>query len=61
MTDKAHTSTLIRALKATLKSRSLTYEDLAKRPEHYLPWVYRDRLEQRDTLSQAQPPPPSAR
>ena len=31
MTDKAHTSTLIRALKATLKSRSLTYEDLAKR------------------------------
>lgn len=31
MTSKAHTSTLIRALKATLKSRSLTYEDLAKR------------------------------
>ena len=33
--------------------------DLANRPEHYLPWAYRDRLEQRDTLSQAQPPPPS--
>ena len=28
---KAHTSTLIRALKATLKSRSLTYDDLAGR------------------------------
>ena len=22
------------------------HEDLAKRPEHYLPWVYRDRLEE---------------
>jgi DNA-binding Xre family transcriptional regulator len=31
MTAKAHTSTLIRALKATLKSRSLTYVDLADR------------------------------
>jgi transcriptional regulator with XRE-family HTH domain len=31
MTAKAHTSSLIRALKATLKSRSLTYEDLAVR------------------------------
>lgn len=31
MTTKAHTSTLIRALKATLKSRSLTYDDLARR------------------------------
>ncbi|MEQ1516054.1 MAG: helix-turn-helix transcriptional regulator [Usitatibacteraceae bacterium] len=31
MTAKAHTSTLIRALKTTLKSRSLTYEDLAER------------------------------
>lgn len=31
MTAKAHTSSLIRALKATLKSRSLTYEDLAGR------------------------------
>ena len=31
MTAKAHTSTLIRALKATLKSRTLTYEDLAQR------------------------------
>ena len=28
---KAHTSTLIRALKATLNSRSLTYDDLAGR------------------------------
>jgi len=24
------------------------HEDLAKRPEHYLPWVYRDRLEELD-------------
>ena len=24
------------------------HEDLAKRPEHYLPWVYRDRLEALD-------------
>lgn len=31
MTTKAHTNALIRALKATLKSRSLTYEELAKR------------------------------
>ena len=31
MTAKAHTSTLVRALKASLKSRSLTYEDLAAR------------------------------
>ena len=31
MTTKAHTSTLIRALKATLKSRQLTYDDLARR------------------------------
>ena len=31
MTAKAHTSTLIRALKATLKSRSITYDDLARR------------------------------
>jgi hypothetical protein len=32
------------------------HEDLANRPEHYLSWVYRDRLErleQRDMLSQA--------
>jgi hypothetical protein len=33
-------------------------EDLANRPEYYLPWVYRDRLQQRDVLSQAQQPPP---
>ena len=31
MTTKAHASTLIRALKATLKARSFTYEELAKR------------------------------
>ena len=31
MTGKAHTSTLIRALKATLKSRSITYDELARR------------------------------
>lgn len=39
------------------------HEDLAKRPEHYLPWVYRDRLEQLDQgpgpSSHAQAPPPS--
>lgn len=31
MTTKAHTSTLISALKSTLKSRSITYDDLATR------------------------------
>ncbi|MCA3028509.1 MAG: helix-turn-helix transcriptional regulator [Rhodocyclaceae bacterium] len=31
MSAKAHTSTLIRALKVTLKSRNITYEDLARR------------------------------
>ena len=31
MAGKAHTSTLIRALKATLKSRSITYDELARR------------------------------
>ena len=44
------------------------HEDLAKRPDHYLPWVYRDRLEELDTDPQAQArtpsspsPPPSQR
>lgn len=36
------------------------HEDLAKRPEHYLPWVYRDRLEQHDRLPLAQAPTPSS-
>jgi hypothetical protein len=36
------------------------HEELAKRPEHYLPWVYRDRLEELDRVSQAQPLPPSS-
>ncbi len=31
MSNKAHTNTLIRALKATLKSRSITYDELARR------------------------------
>lgn len=31
MTSKARTSTLIRALKATLKSRAITYEELARK------------------------------
>ena len=31
------------------------HEDLAARPEHYLPWVYRERLKERD------PPPGPAR
>jgi len=35
------------------------HEDLAKRPEHYLPWVYRDRLEQPGTDPQAQARTPS--
>jgi hypothetical protein len=35
------------------------HEDLAKRPDHYLPWVYRDRLEELARVPQAQPPPPS--
>ena len=33
------------------------HEDLAKRPEHYLPWVYRGRLEARDETAPACPPP----
>lgn len=44
------------------------HEDLAQRPDHYLPWVYRDRLAQIDTGPRAQartssspPPPPSQR
>jgi transposase len=44
------------------------HEDLARRPDHYLPWVYRDRLAQPDTDVRAQArtsssptPPPSQR
>ena len=35
------------------------HEDLANRPDHYLPWVYRDRLEQLDvpTVPAPQPSP----
>jgi len=33
------------------------HEDLAKRPEHYFPWVYRDRREQLGKGKQAQAPP----
>ncbi len=36
------------------------HEDLAKRPEHYLPWVYRDRLDEHDQLPRAHVPPPSS-
>src|SRR3990172_3078767 len=36
------------------------HEDLAKRPDHYLPWAYRDRLEHLDSVPQAQPAPPSS-
>jgi hypothetical protein len=36
------------------------HEDLAKRPEHYLPWVYRDRLEQIDSVARPQAPAPSS-
>jgi len=35
------------------------HEDLAKRPDHYLPWVYRDRLEELDGIPRAQTPLPS--
>jgi transposase len=33
------------------------HEDLANRPEYYLPWVYRARLEARNVLTRARPPP----
>jgi transposase len=33
------------------------HEDLAKRPEHYLPWVYRERLEKRNEAPRAHAPP----
>ena len=36
------------------------HEDLAKRPEHYLPWVYRDRLEEHDQLPRADASSPSS-
>ncbi len=35
------------------------HEDLAKRPDHYLPWVYRDRLEELDRVPRAPPSSPS--
>jgi hypothetical protein len=37
------------------------HEDLARRPEHYLPWVYRERLKQQTSpplKQQTSPPPP---
>jgi hypothetical protein len=39
------------------------HEDLAQRPEHYLPWVYRERLEGANTSGAAPraPPPPKPR
>ncbi|MFQ5592436.1 MAG: transposase, partial [Phycisphaerae bacterium] len=40
------------------------HEDLAQRPEHYLPWVYRERIKERDKLSEPQPranAPPTSR
>jgi len=36
------------------------HADLARRPDHYLPWAYRDRLQQLDQGPQAQAPPPSS-
>lgn len=33
------------------------HEDLAKRPDHYLPWVYRERLEQLDVPADQAPQP----
>jgi transposase len=40
-----------------------SHEDLAQRPEHYLPWVYRERLEGANTSGAAPraPPPPRPR
>lgn len=35
------------------------HEDLARRPEYYLPWVYRDRLQELDVSQQTQGPAPS--
>jgi hypothetical protein len=37
-----------------------SHEDLANRPDHYLPWVYRDRLEHLDSVARAQAPAPSS-
>jgi hypothetical protein len=39
------------------------HEDLAQRPEHYLPWVYRERLDGANTSGAAPraPPPPRPR
>jgi hypothetical protein len=37
------------------------HENLAKRPEYYLPWVYRARLEARDESAQTRPPSASNR
>jgi hypothetical protein len=34
------------------------HEDLAQRPEHYLPWVYRERLEAGNVSSEASPRAP---
>ena len=36
------------------------HQDLAQRPDHYLPWVCRDRLAQLDQGPQAQAPAPSS-
>jgi hypothetical protein len=36
------------------------HEQLAKRPDSYLPWVYRDRLQQLNRVPQAQPLAPSS-
>ena len=38
-----------------------SHEDLAQRPEHYLPWVYRERLEGANTSSSAPRAPPPSR
>jgi hypothetical protein len=37
------------------------HEDLAKRPEHYLPWVYRQRMMERDSPSASAQAPPEPR
>ena len=37
------------------------HEDLAKRPEHYLPWVYRDRLQRSDDETAETKPPSTQR
>jgi transposase len=53
-TARAHDVDPVAYLTECLRS----HEDLAKRPDHYLPWVYRERLKQRDSPPEKPPKPP---